>query len=387
MNRKVMSLFFCITLLFLPAIGRFDAKAGSTIIKVPENYPTIQAAINQAQPGDTIQVSSGTYYENLYINKTLTLIGAEKSSTLIVGTGHANSVVQVNFTTVSISGFTITNGTYGIMLETCTKSTIKDNNINGYSDGLWLFHSDNNTITDNLIFNCGYCGLVLCGHSSSNIVEGNTIRDNNQGIRLTGVANLIYHNNFVNNSNQIVIVDSFKNTWNNDFEGNYWSNLLDKDENQDGIRDVPYVMDGNNQDNYPLMGVFTQLQVTKDGQNYSVTIISNSTITNLYFDNSICLDVLELANNNTGFCRITLLRIFLNSDEKIHINGLLPIISNELPTSNSTHVCLYFAYIHPTAMTVIAPEALVLIGIAVIISVVVAVIVARKVRSGRKYIK
>lgn len=48
-----------------------ETQAAKTLI-VPDQYPTIGAAVNQAVAGDTILVKAGVYDENVQINKSLT---------------------------------------------------------------------------------------------------------------------------------------------------------------------------------------------------------------------------------------------------------------------------------------------------------------------------
>jgi len=382
-KRRVLFLV-CIVLFSISLANQFHAGAISATIKVPEDYLTIQAAIDHANAGDIIQVSSGIYYENLFIDKSLTLVGQNKIDTVIIGNGLWDSVIQANFTTVNISGFTIANGTNGIMLETCTKSTIKDNNVNAQIRGIWLYHSHNNTVIDNVILENGWVGIVLCGRSSDNLVMRNTIENKTIGMELTGRGNFIYHNNFINNKNQTLMTESFNNTWNNSLEGNYWSIYEGKDENQDGIGDTPYIIDGNNQDNYPLMGIFTQFQVSNDGQNYYVATISNSTITGLDVGDSISFDITG-PDGTTGFCRIAIQRILLDGDPEILIDGSVPILQKELSASNSTYLYLYFVYNHSTHRVVITPETLAItLLIGLVLCVIVAWIVIKKVRSKKE---
>jgi len=59
------------------------AKVLPATIIVPDIYPTIQAAINAASAGDTIYVRNGTYYENVVVNKTISLIGENKNTTVV----------------------------------------------------------------------------------------------------------------------------------------------------------------------------------------------------------------------------------------------------------------------------------------------------------------
>ncbi|MDF1596025.1 MAG: pectinesterase family protein [Acidimicrobiia bacterium] len=54
-------------------------------------FPTIQAAINAADPGDVITVDEGTYVENLSITKNITIVGSGASSTIVDGSGGSSS--------------------------------------------------------------------------------------------------------------------------------------------------------------------------------------------------------------------------------------------------------------------------------------------------------
>jgi parallel beta-helix repeat protein len=342
--------------LSISATTQLNVKASPDTIRVPQDYPTIQEAINQANPGDTIQVSSGTYYENIFINKTLTLIGEDKNNTILIGSGC--TVIQANLTTVNISGFTIQNGTNGITLEKCNSSTIQENILVRNSIGIWLHYSNSNTVSDNMLSDY-YCGIQLCGHSSKNTIILNTIKDNAYGLGITGEDNFIIHNNFINNQNQTNVIESHYNVWNNTYEGNYWSNYNGTDADQDGIGDTPYPIDENNQDNHPLMGMYSEFKIQWQQETYTLTTICNSTITNFDFgtiyENATSFNVTG-PEDTAGFCRIVIPHALFDGNYTILIDNLPPLMEKELPLSNSTHTYLYFTYTLTTRQVVIVPE-------------------------------
>jgi len=53
---------------------------------------TIGAAIAAPAPNDTINVVAGTYKEDVIVNKSLSLIGANQNNTIIDATGLANGI-------------------------------------------------------------------------------------------------------------------------------------------------------------------------------------------------------------------------------------------------------------------------------------------------------
>jgi hypothetical protein len=67
--------------------------------------------------------------------------------------------------------------------------------------------------------------------------------------------NIVFHNNFVNNTHQVRNDYTVYGTdfWDNGSEGNYWSDYTGNDTNADGIGDTPYIIDENRKDNFPLM--------------------------------------------------------------------------------------------------------------------------------------
>ena len=77
----------------------------------PGNYTKIQDAINDSSDGDTVYVynDSSPYYENLEVDKSISLIGENRNTTVIDGSGIGD-VVNASSDFVYIGNFTIQNG-------------------------------------------------------------------------------------------------------------------------------------------------------------------------------------------------------------------------------------------------------------------------------------
>ena len=150
-----------------------------------------------------------------------------------------------------------------VALVNCSGITIKNLNLNNNGQGLLLAYTTESSIIQNNI-TTNIHGIYICG-SSNNTVTGNNITKNAaNGIYLYySQNNIFFHNNFISNTNQVYDVGAPSNIWDNGVEGNHWSNYENRYPNateldSSGIWNTPYVLDGNNQDNYPLANVIPE---------------------------------------------------------------------------------------------------------------------------------
>lgn len=291
--------------------NNYIMAAPETIVVPSPRCDTIQKAINLANVGDIIMVSSGVYRENLIVNKTISIIGENPANTIIDG-GGGGHVVNVISSNVVISGFTIQNGTgelysfCGISITRCNFVVMSNNIIRKNYYGLQLSYSKNCRIFNNLIMDNLYTGIKI-SESKYNLFYENTIRENFMGLWCSkSLQNTLHHNNFINNTNQLQIFASTM-TWDNGSEGNFWSDFEGVDADpRDGIADSQYPTAG---DQYPLMGTFKNFTFAYQSQTYFLSTICNSTISNFQFDETRKEISFEVAGSNTtkGFCRITAL--------------------------------------------------------------------------------
>lgn len=314
-QKKFLASIF-VVLMFLSMFTLFTPKVkASSVLRVPDDYATIQEAVNAASPGDTIWVAAGTYYEHLIVDKPVSLIGEDRETTIIDGQGTYESIIKIASSNVHISGFTLKNGpgvhmyhsdnivisnnliqnhlVHAIHVNNCSGVSVTGNRIETLQKGvisqqkctIGLFHySSDNMISGNTIvgtrfgIDLGYShnnviknnyltanvqGTTLA-YSYNNIIKNNHLSDNHYGIIICNSSrNVIYHNNFINNTKQTSIYDdSFNNAWDNGYPsgGNYWSDYEGVDTDRDEIGDTPYTIDENNQDNYPLMHPWTPIE-------------------------------------------------------------------------------------------------------------------------------
>ncbi len=173
----------------------------------------------------------------------------------------------------------------GVLLWGSHRNNVSENILSPSDLGIVMGYSDDNRILNNTISHTETSGIQIqqiCGNSiiannifsenslygiyieseneetRYNAIVGNNIMHSLVGIHITRLSgNVIYHNNFVDNTNQTSVSNS-TNIWDDGVEGNYWSDYEEKYPNAteidgSGIWDTPYVIDPYNQDNYPFM--------------------------------------------------------------------------------------------------------------------------------------
>jgi len=245
-------------------------------------YCKIQNAIDNASAGEVIYVYNGSYYENLVINKTISLIGEDRDKTIIYGTPEKNDnkiiIIQEDY--VNLTGFNITSlggvwhfntfretcngiyiknhkncnisgnnfnktGHYGIkalgsddivitnniikntrhkegcsiFLDRCNNSLVRNNFIDKCTvAGVWFSRGKESFIRDNTILNSRTIGIII-DRGYGDIIIGNAIKGNKEGIFLRDSSSItVTCNNLYNTEKDAYFLRSNDINWN----GNYW---------------------------------------------------------------------------------------------------------------------------------------------------------------------
>ncbi|GAH27476.1 unnamed protein product, partial [marine sediment metagenome] len=126
---------------------------------------------------------------------------------------------------------------------------IAKNNLLFNDVGIFFHENDNNnnSFYNNKLINNTNKALHISSFANENIFYENIFENTgNQGIfiDLNANDNLFYNNTF--KSNNIHVIDfSSQSKWNNSEIGNYWDNYTGLDYDDDGIGDIPYIINAS----------------------------------------------------------------------------------------------------------------------------------------------
>jgi parallel beta-helix repeat protein len=328
---KLAFLVFAIVMLVGRALSFSACGAEQSVMRVPYDYPTIQEAVNAASPDSIILVNSGTYYEHVIVNKTLTLIGEDKANTIIDG-GGTGAVIKVEADNVLVDGFTTRSGTFGIYVEGCN-DTISGSIMMSNQEGIRLSGS-NITVLRNIIANNDYNGICWIGHR---IYENSFV---NSRCEFVGCGeNIIHHNNFINSP----IMDELS-MGNNTWDENFW-------DEETIIASSPRV---RALDNNPLNAPYGSIPVILENIVYPVSFVSNLTLLGMGFSQaSKSIEfIVEESAGTIGVCNITIPKNLLRGPWTIQL-GLVDVTSQTIIVENETHTTISLMYIHNSTEEVI----------------------------------
>jgi len=142
---------------------------------VPDDFATIQEAIDYSIDGDTILVSAGTYYENIQINKYLYFISNDgPESTFIDGGGNNGMASNVSF---NINGFSFINCHEGINISWVGPLQVSNCIFNNNTTA--IFSKGTNIITlSNSLFYDNNSGFVQDYYGSTSFISNCTFNNN-----------------------------------------------------------------------------------------------------------------------------------------------------------------------------------------------------------------
>lgn len=231
----VVALVVCLLAFSSVAVAKplGESPANVNVLRVPDQYSTIQSALDAAQPDDMVHVAAGTYAENVVITASgLRLRGAQGA--VIDGTGLNGIGIQVRgtsavapVTAVEVSGFEVRNFERGIIVQFGVSVAVHHNEVDqnvdkipplvlGDAAGIELVTTHFSEVSQNFVHDNGEAGIQLRVGSTQNTIRGNRVQGNGntadlqgRGILITGLGtndNRVLENEVVGNNGRGILL-------------------------------------------------------------------------------------------------------------------------------------------------------------------------------------
>jgi len=252
--------------------------------------------------------SDNTIYGNIVIQTS-----ENKTDAISVFSHSNNNTIIGNTVSTSLSGISV-----GFSSK---YNRICENSIKQCRYGVYLSGASSNEVSSNVISD-NEQEIFLVWYSGFNTIHANTISKNTIGLLVEITSNssdnLLYHNNFLNNTNHVFIAPYSTNKWDNGYPscGNYWDDYVGEDNfsgpyqnltGRDGVGDTPYDTYGReNKDRYPLMEPYGLTTLSLDFKGgvfkYSGILqnIGNTTAFNVHWDIGIDGGIILIGGHTSG---------------------------------------------------------------------------------------
>ncbi len=191
-----------IVLLIILAGCLFPASLFAVTLQVPQQFRTIHEALLKAQPGDTVLVAKGEYYENIAMVDDVVIRGEDQRSTILNG-GRKGEAVVLGADRGVIENFTIRNGRFGVLCKATSpiiqNCIIIDNKGTGVMAVMGLPQINNCVIMRNR-----WSGVFLQSVKAIDTqIENNVIIENGKsGVHCANATQVLIRNNILMNNDE-----------------------------------------------------------------------------------------------------------------------------------------------------------------------------------------
>lgn len=289
-----------------------DDKGSNSFVQYISDRPVKIGAY--AEAGGSVPIYSPSTIDNpgsyllmreIQVGDRSAGIKISSSDVTIDGGGHTIQGISTGFTSAIYAdgGNTIKN----INIRNCV--------FEGVDFGVWFYRIESGSIVNCTFKNCKNIGIRL-DQSRSISISDNILENNIMGIGVfQSVGNKIF-NNYMKNQFNAAANDEQRNFWNSERQagtniaggstigGNVWLDLngtgysaSSPDQNHDGIIDVPYTINANNIDYYPISIAHNLTAQPSVTQTPNISIVQTESLINI--SNNLSTSTTDIADNQS----------------------------------------------------------------------------------------
>ena len=200
-----------------PGGAASKSQQGLYFVRVPQDFPTIQAAVDAVAEGGTVLIGPGTYQENIRINKSIRLVGSYQGSVRIQPKEDTTSLqlppeiraIDIQGRQVYLENFTVEhslpNVATGIYLA-AYQAIVHQVTISGFvSRGLFIAGGD--TLLARITIRNSGIGVEDWAFGGTLSIFESVFHDNGDAIKSIGSERLrVQQSMFIRNSSAAVVI-------------------------------------------------------------------------------------------------------------------------------------------------------------------------------------